>query len=133
MAEVQRLGGQSCAYFQRGRCTRTQNPEASTVAKCDLLEARRKVGADTLDRLERLKRLANPDDREVARRHVIQKNLQAISRITCAGFVPARGDGPLCVHQHLSFCLLRLPECEGRCDHFLRRRQVSEAGWVRQR
>ncbi len=130
MAEVQRLGGQSCAYYQRGRCTRTQNPESSALAKCELLEARRKVGAETLDRLERLKRLADPEDREVARRHVIQKNLTAINRLSCAGYVPARSDGPLCVHQHLSFCLLRLPECEGRCEHYLRRRQVSEAGWV---
>ncbi|MBI5524156.1 MAG: hypothetical protein HY910_16145 [Desulfarculus sp.] len=125
MSQLQRLGGEACAYFQRGRCTRTQGPEASAEAKCAMLEARRKVGAQTLDRLERLKRLADPDDREVARRVVIQKNITAINRITCPGFVPARGDGPLCVHQHLVYCLLLLPQCQGRCEHYWRRRQET--------
>ena len=128
MSGVQRLGGEACAYFQRGRCTRTKSPEASAEAKCSLLEARRQVGAQTLDRLERLKRLADPDDREVARRLVIQKNITAISRISCPGFVPARGEGPLCMHQHLVYCLLELPLCEGRCENFLRRRREPQAG-----
>ncbi len=126
MSPLQRLGGQACAYFQRGRCTRTQSPEASAEAKCAMLEARRKVGAQTLDRLERLKRLADPEDREVARRLVIQKNITAINRISCPGFVPARSEGPMCIHQHLVYCLLLLPSCQGRCEHFLRRRRETE-------
>jgi hypothetical protein len=126
VSEVQRLGGQACAYFLRGRCTRTYSPEASAEAKCAMLEARRKVGAQTMDRLERLKRLADPDDREVARRLVIQKNITAINRISCPVFVPARSEGPLCIHQHLVYCLLLLPPCQGRCEQFLRRRRESE-------
>lgn len=127
MSEVQRLGGQNCAYYLRGRCTRTKSPEESAQAKCHLLEARRKVGAQTLDRLERLKRLGDPDDREVARRHLINKNIEAISRLSCPVFVPAHCEGPLCVHQHLVYCLLLLPTCEGRCEAFLRKRDFPQA------
>jgi hypothetical protein len=119
---VQRLGGQGCTYFVRDRCTRTQSPEESAQAKCELLEERRRVGAKTLDRLERIKRLADATDREVARRHVIQKNLEAMTRLSCPGFVPAAGEGPVCIHQHLVYCLLLMPACEGRCEHFLVRR-----------
>jgi hypothetical protein len=116
---IQRLNGESCSYFLRGRCTKTKSPELSAQARCALLDARRKVGARTLDRLERIKKLADPGDREVARRHVIQKNLEAITRISCPGFVPARGGGSLCIHQHLVYCLLLLPECLGRCDDYM--------------
>ncbi|MBA4358893.1 MAG: hypothetical protein C0405_14330, partial [Desulfovibrio sp.] len=116
MAEVQRLGGQGCTYFLRRRCTRTKSPEESAAAKCSLLEARRRVGSQTLDRLERLQRLADPEDREVARRHLIQKNLEAVNRLTCAQFVPSGGEGMLCQHQHLVYCVLLLPVCQGRCN-----------------
>jgi hypothetical protein len=118
---VHRLGGEGCAYYQRGRCTRSFDPRRSAEARCSLLEARRKVGSATLDRLERLNRLGDPSDREVARRHVINKNLETITRLTCPGFVPAGGEGPLCLHQHLVYCLLLLPICEGRCELFLRK------------
>jgi hypothetical protein len=127
MAEVQRLSGQVCTYFLRARCTRTKSPEASAAAKCSLLEARRKVGSQTLDRLERLQRLADPDDREIARRHLIQKNLEQVSRLSCPHFVPTGGEGMLCQHQHLVYCLLLLPKCEGRCDAFMPRREFPEA------
>jgi hypothetical protein len=131
MSEVQRLGGEACAYYQRGRCTRTKGPDDSAETKCSLLEARRKVGAQTLDRLDRLKRLTDPDDREVARRHVIQKNIDAITRLSCPNFVPAHGEGPLCMHQHLVYCLLLMDRCEGRCPDFLLRREFSRAGGER--
>ena len=75
-------------------------------------------GADTLDRLERIKNLSDPGDREVARRHVIQKNLDAVTQISCPRHVPANQGGMLCVHQHLIYCLLLMPDCQGRCDHF---------------
>jgi hypothetical protein len=126
MSQLQRLGGQVCAYYLRGHCTRTQSPEASAQARCPLMEARRKVGAQTLDRLERLKLLADPADREVARRKVIQKNLDAVNRISCPGFVPAHSEGPLCMHLHLVYCLLLLPVCQGRCEHFLRQRSAPQ-------
>lgn len=126
MSQVQRLGGQACAYYLRGHCTRTHSPEASAQARCPMMEARRKVGAQTLDRLERLKLLADPKDREVARRKVIQKNLEAVNRISCPGFVPAHSEGPLCRHLHLVYCLLLLPPCEGRCEQFLRQRPGPE-------
>ena len=126
MARVQRLGGQSCTYFQRDRCTRTRGVEAGAAARCALLERRRKVGADTLDRLQRVKRLADPEDREVARRHLIQKNLDRITRIECEKYVPVSGNGPLCAHQHLVYCLLLLPECKGRCEYFLLSRKFRE-------
>jgi hypothetical protein len=122
VAELQRLGGQNCAYYTRRRCTRTVSPEASQASRCTLLEQRRKVGAATMDRLDRLKNLADEGDREVARRHVIQKNLQEITRLSCPRYVPKAVAGPLCRHQHLVSCLLLLPECEGRCEHYLRRR-----------
>ncbi|CAO0822321.1 conserved hypothetical protein [Desulfarculales bacterium] len=116
-------------YFRRGRCTRTQSSEASAEAKSAILEARCKVGAQTLDRLERLKRLADPNDREVARRLVIQKNITAINRISCPRFVPARSEGPICIHQQLVYCLLLLPQCQGRCEQFLRRRRENAPAW----
>ena len=75
MSKLQRMGGQDCTYYVKKRCTRTKSHEESEAARCSLLEARRQVGAHTLDRLDRLKRLADPGDREVARRHVIRKNL----------------------------------------------------------
>jgi hypothetical protein len=125
MSRVKRLSGEACSYFLRGRCTRTRSPEESAAARCGLLEERRRVGARTLDRLERIKRLADPADREVARRHVIQKNLAAMNRLSCAGYVPAPGGGPLCIHQHLVYCLLLMPRCEGRCEHFLLRREPA--------
>lgn len=129
MPRVERLSGEGCAFYVRSRCTHAQSPEQSGQARCSLLEARRKVGAETLDRLERIKRLGDPGDREVARRHVIQKNLQAMTRITCQGYVPAGGEGPLCIHQHLVYCLLLMPRCQGRCEQFLVQRDPgSRAG-----
>ncbi|MBU1275099.1 MAG: hypothetical protein KJ720_06960 [Proteobacteria bacterium] len=125
MAELQRLGGQTCSYYTRRRCTRTVSPEASQDARCTLLEQRRKVGAATMDRLDRLKNLADASDREVARRHVIQKNLDQITRLSCPRYVPKAGSGPLCQHQHLVSCLLLLPVCEGRCEFYLRRREKA--------
>jgi len=91
------------------------------------LESRRKVGADTLDRLQRVKRLADPEDREVARRHLIQKNLDRITRIECDKYVPISENGPLCVHQHLVYCLLLLPECKGRCECYMLHRKFRES------
>jgi hypothetical protein len=88
MSPVQRLGGQHCAYYLRGRCTRTIGQDQSVATRCGLLEARRRLGAQTMDRLERLQRLADPDDREIARRHLIQKNVEAISHLSCPGLVP---------------------------------------------
>lgn len=132
MSVVYRMGGEACSYFQRGRCTRTFDHEEQSKARCTLLDERRKVGAQTLDRLERVKRLEDEADREVARRHVINKNLKAITSLSCPGFVATGGDGTLCLHQHLIYCLLLLPACQGRCDYFLRRqahdRQGSRAG-----
>ncbi len=125
MSRVQRLSGEACTYFVRERCTRTKSPEESGEAKCALLEQRRKVGAQTLDRLERIKRLEDARDREVARRHVIQKNLEAMTKLSCPGFVPAAGEGPVCLHQHLVYCLLLLPPCPGRCEDFLVRRDPA--------
>lgn len=119
MTSVQRMSGRGCSYFSHGRCTATKNPEATAATRCALLEARRKVGARTLDRLERIKNLADPVDREVARRHIVQKNLNQITQLSCPGFVPASAGGSLCVHQHLIYCLLLMPACEGRCDRFL--------------
>jgi hypothetical protein len=122
MQGVQRLGGQGCTYFLRGRCTRTKDPETSAQAHCALMQARRQLGAKTLDRLERIKKLTDPGDQEVARRLVIQRNLDAITRLSCPGYVPAACGGPLCMHQHLVYCLLLMPKCQGRCEDFLRAR-----------
>jgi len=127
LGKVQRMGGQRCTYYLRGRCTRTVSPEQSAAVRCHLLEARRKVGAATLDRLDRLKKLADPGDREVARRHVIQKNLEEITRLNCPRYVPKGGRGPVCQHQHLVSCLLLLPECTERCKHFMARREHDPA------
>ena len=126
MNRVQRLSGEGCSYFQQGRCTRTLDPDTSAASRCSLLEARREVGAKTLDRLERIKKLGDPDDREVARRLVVQKNLDAISRITCPDYETMTGSGSLCRYQHLIYCLLLMPACEGRCDHFLRRNSLEQ-------
>jgi hypothetical protein len=129
MSRLQRLGGESCTSYQRGRCTRTKSPEDSADSRCELLEARRRLGAQTLDRLERIKRLGHANDREVARRAVVQKNLDAMTRLTCPGFVPASERGPMCRHQHLVYCLLLLPDCSGRCEYFMvRRDQTASAG-----
>lgn len=125
MSNLQRMGGEGCTYYQRGRCTRTRSPEESAQARCELLEARRRVGAQTLDRLERIKRLADAKDREVARRVIVQKNLEAMTKLSCPGYVPASEQGPLCVHQHLVYCLLLLPACPGRCEDFLVRRDPA--------
>lgn len=128
MSEVHRLGGESCAYFRRGRCTRTTSPTAQASARCGLMEERRKVGNHTLDRLERLNKLEDECDREVARRFVINKNLRAINQLSCPGFVAASRGGPLCEHQHLAYCLLLMPECPGRCDNYLLRNKLEDAG-----
>ncbi len=128
MAAVQRLGGQACSYFLRAHCTRTRSPEESAAAKCSLLEERRKVGSRTLDRLGRLQNLADPGDRDVARRHLIQKNLEVISRLSCPNFVPTGNEGMICVHQHLVYCLRLLPPCPGRCEDYLPRRDFSKDG-----
>jgi hypothetical protein len=127
MCAVHRLAGDDCTHFQRGRCTRNGEAGRMSEARCNLLEARRRVGANTLDRLERLQRLADPADREVARRLIINKNIEAITHLTCPGFVPAGGEGPLCLHQHLVYCLLELPPCDGRCRDFLRRKRQMPA------
>ena len=116
------MSGRGCTYYMRGRCTRTQSPQDSQAARCTLLEARRKVGAQTLDRLERIKKLGDPDDREVARRHLIQKNIDAINRLECPKYVPSPKGGAVCAHQHLVYCLHLLPECKGRCDDYLKSR-----------
>lgn len=124
--DVQRLGGEGCAYFSRDRCTRTTNPKLSAEVRCTLLEDRRRLGAKTLDRLERIKKLADPNDREVARRHIIQKNMQAITRLSCPRYIPVMNGSPLCLHQHLGYCLLLMPKCEGRCEYFFRSGSKAE-------
>lgn len=116
------MSGEGCTYFLRGHCTRTRSPKASKESRCTLLEARREVGAQTLDRLERIKKLADPGDREVARRHLIQKNIQAINKLGCPRYVPSPKGGSMCAHQHLVYCLHLLPDCEGRCEDFLKSR-----------
>jgi hypothetical protein len=127
MGELQRMTGQGCSYYLRGRCTRTRSPQASMQARCTLLEARREVGAQTLDRLERIKKLADPADREVARRHLIQKNITAINKLGCPKYVPSPKGGSMCVHQHLVYCIHLMPECQGRCDDYLKTRVDPEA------
>ena len=122
MGRVQRMSGQGCTYYTRGRCTRTRSPQKSKEARCTLLEARRKVGTETLDRLERVKKLGDPNDREVARRHLIQKNIEAINRLGCPQYVPSPKGGAVCAHQHLVYCLHLLPECRGRCEDYLKSR-----------
>ena len=127
MPALKRMGGESCTYFERRRCTRTRSPEESAATRCTLLEARRKLGARTLDRLERIQRLEDPSDREVARRVVIEKNLEAMTILECPSYVSGSGGGPVCRHQHLVYCLLLMPLCEGRCENFLLRR-IHQAG-----
>lgn len=124
---MQGISGKGCTYYLRGRCTRTISPEQSAATRCHLLEARRAVGAATLDRLDRLQKLADPADREVARRHVIQKNLNEITKLSCPRYVPKGGLGQACQHQHLVSCLLLLPDCAQRCEHFMPRREYPEA------
>ena len=126
MGEVQAMGGKRCTYYVRQRCTRTVSPEQSEAVRCQLLETRRQVGAATLDRLDRVKNLADPGDREVARRHVIQKNLDEITRLNCPRYVPKNGVGPICQHLHLISCLLLLPHCTGQCEHFMARRDPKK-------
>lgn len=127
MTPVARMDGRSCAFHLRGRCVRTRSPEASAEAHCLLMEARRKEGARALDRLQRLQRLADPADREVARRHVLGKNIQAVSRLTCPDFQPPV-NGPLCMHQYLVYCVNRLPRCEGRCEDYVAKRPKAAQG-----
>ena len=47
MNALRRLGGEACAYPMRGRRTRTISPDDSVASRCTVLEARRKLGADT--------------------------------------------------------------------------------------
>ncbi len=124
MGELRRMDGRGCSYYRSGRCTRTRSPEDSARARCSLLEARRKVGAKTLERLERLKLLADPNDRERARRFVLQQGQNEIQRLSCPRYVPS-GSGPVCRHQYLVYCTLLLPMCEGRCEHYLLAREAE--------
>ncbi|ADK84131.1 hypothetical protein Deba_0759 [Desulfarculus baarsii DSM 2075] len=119
-AEVTAISGRACAYYLAGRCARTRSQAESAAAFCPMMQARGKLGAQTRDRLNRLDRLADPNDREVARRHIMQKTAEAIGALKCPDFVPDV-HGQICIHQHLIYCQLLLPPCPGRCEDFLPR------------
>lgn len=119
-AEVTAISGRNCAYYLDGRCSRTRSQSESASAFCPVMQKRGKLGAQTRDRLNRLEHLSDPKDREVARRHIMEKTSKAIKSLTCPDFV-IDTKGQLCRHQHLIYCQLRLPQCEGRCDYFMAR------------
>lgn len=121
MNPLARLEGRSCAYYLRRHCTRTSSPTASEQALCPLQQERRRLGAQALDRLHRLQRLADPGQRETARRHLMDKNLADLARLECPHFVPT-ADGQICRQQYLVYCLRLLPLCPGRCPEYLARR-----------
>ena len=117
-AQVTAISGRNCTYYLDGRCSRTRSQAENDEAYCPLMQQRGKLGAKTRDRLNRLEHLTDPKDREVARRHIMQKTSEAIQKLTCPDF-EADNKGQLCLNQHLIYCKLRLPRCEGRCDHFM--------------
>lgn len=117
-AQVKAISGRNCAYYLDGRCSRTRSQAENAAAFCPLMQQRGKLGTQTRDRLNRLQHLNDPKDREVARRHIMQKTSEAISRLSCPDFTLDH-KGLLCRYQHLIYCQLRLPECDGRCDHFM--------------
>jgi hypothetical protein len=45
-----------------------------------------------------------------------------INKLGCPQYVPSPKGGAVCVHQHLVYCLHKMPECQGRCEDFLRKR-----------
>ncbi len=122
-ARVTAISGRNCTYYLDGRCSRTRNQGQSAQAFCPVMQQRGKLGAKTRDRLNRLEHLTDPKDREVARRHIMQKTSEAVQKLTCADF-EADYHGQLCRHQHLIYCKLLLPQCEGRCDHFMVRSKI---------
>jgi hypothetical protein len=121
MATIQKLSGENCLYFQRGRCTRSTVFPPEEGQLCILVAERQKMGRRTLDRLKRLERFGfsiHDRERQVAQRYIVERNLKELAAVSCRNFVDSGLNYPACIHQYQTRCLLRLEICTGRCPNY---------------
>lgn len=122
MAPVHKLSGKDCLYFRHRRCTRMPAAAAPEHQRCLLITERKKIGQWALDRLKRLERFNLPrkgPDRQIAEKHIVDRNLLEMSKIHCPNFIDSGTNFPPCLHQVSTQCALKMPICPGRCPDFV--------------
>jgi hypothetical protein len=129
MARIQKLSGEKCRYYQRGRCVKPEGHPPTEEQLCLLVTERQKMGRRTMDRLKRLERFGltiHDRDGLVAQRYIVDKNLKEMNKISCKNFIESGLNYPTCLHQFQTRCLLKSDPCKGRCpDYLLGRKEPS--------
>ncbi len=115
-ARIRRLPGTDCRHNVRGRCLYEErlNPGYHRDWRCRVVQGWEESYDDFLLRAEafRLEAAAAAGLWESHVERMVRRGPQ------CRDFVPG-GDGvPGCSRALEELCLLRLPECSGRCRHF---------------
>ncbi|MBU0515919.1 MAG: hypothetical protein KJ621_14220 [Proteobacteria bacterium] len=121
MGRVVTIDARSCAYYVRGRCRRPTSGEALEAWRCVLLQERRRLSRMTLSDLARLDRfqVGGPSRAlEKARQRIIEKTFVQMRRVVCPDRVAPQGPAQVCGRQDAINCLLLMPRCQGRFEHY---------------
>ncbi len=122
-AKIQWLSGANCRFFLKGRCLKLDPLTPEDDRMCLLVVERQKMGRKTLDRLKRLERFGlsiHSREGSIARRYIVEKNLEEMAKIYCKNYIATGTVYPACRHQYQIRCLLKAKICEGRCPEFQR-------------
>jgi hypothetical protein len=121
MPPVHQLSGKDCRYYQRRRCTRPRATHPPEAEHCLVITERKKIGHWALDRLKRLERFDLPrrgQDRTIAEKYIVDRNLWEMTKIQCQNFIESGTNFPPCMHQVGTLCALKMPVCPGRCPEY---------------
>lgn len=115
-APIRRLPGNECRHFAGGRCLfeERRNPGYNRSWQCRVLLQWEACYDDFLLRAEAF-RLEAASAAGLWERRVERLVAQAPD---CADFRRGGGAATGCANAVGELCLLRLPECQGRCAHF---------------
>jgi hypothetical protein len=116
-AKIVRLPADGCRSLYQGRCLYEEqlNPGLAVETRCVVLRRWESVYDDFLDRAENF----GLDEERVSELWRKRFERLAAEALACPDYAEALGlDMPECRHLFSDICLLRLPECEGKCRNF---------------
>jgi hypothetical protein len=116
-AKVARLPATGCRSYFQGRCLYGEqlNPGLDSSTRCEVLRRWEAMYDDFLDRAERFG-VTEASAPELWRRRFERLAGESLG---CPDFASALGvDMPECQHLFADLCLLRLPECQGKCRNY---------------
>lgn len=122
--ELVRLPAAGCDYFRQGRCLYKErlNPGLHTAWRCVVLARWERVYDEFLDRAESF----GLSERDLAALWSRRFERLAEESAPCPDLLAGECESmPECLHLMEDICLLRLPECSGRCENFRRSENPS--------